>query len=85
MNISMDPADETRQDLDRDPRVRFAIVKSLLMESRREDFFRARSSGTGKSTYKRGDTGRPRCANGGGSLSSLMVTATDCKAETARG
>lgn len=43
-------------------------------------------SGTGRSVCRRGsDTGRPRCANGGGSLSSLMVTATGCRAETARG
>lgn len=53
--------------------------------SRGEDS-RARSSGTRRSTCKREGTSRPRsCAYGGGSLSSLMVTATGCRAETARG
>lgn len=80
----MDPADNTRQDIDRGPRARSPIVKSPT--GREGRISRARSSGTGRSTCKREDTSRPwSCAYGGGSLSSLMVTATGCRAETARG
>lgn len=80
---SVDPADNTRQGKIAAPvRVRH---RQISYRSRGEDS-RAQSSGTGRSTCKREDTSRPRsCAYGGGSLSSLMVTATGCRAETARG
>lgn len=79
----MDPADKARQGKDRRPLCAFAIVK-ISYKSRGEDS-RAWSSGTGRSTCKNEDTSRPRSCAYGGSLSSLMVTATGCRAETARG